>query len=83
LSTTDARLICLATTVVKFIPQIYCRHDVTFSSTHPPHHVSMGPTLERDVFMQWPMAIDVCVVGVMSAYIGLIRGFRRIILLLN
>src|SRR6218665_2932988 len=45
-STTDARLICLATTVGKLIPQNYCRRDVAFSSTHPVmfSHVLMGPT---------------------------------------
>jgi len=58
LSITDARLICLTTTVGKFIPQIYCRHDVMFSSTQPPRHVlshfhgTDPPTLEHDVIMQ-------------------------------
>jgi len=39
-----SRLICLATTVGKFILHIYCRRDVT-----------LGSTLKRDdVLMQWP-----------------------------
>src|SRR6218665_252069 len=63
LSTTDARLICLATTIVKSIPQIYCRRDVTFGSTHPPPSRSVTfrwhpPTLERDVLMQWPLSVS-------------------------